>query len=196
MARRALGSRHDEQSAPLVELATVTDTSPVSPAASQPRDRLIAWSLVAAQFLLIAGIVLLPDGGAWPVPSWLAKVGTAGTWLGIVVMLIGGLGLGRGLTAAPLPNAHAQLRTGGLYRFVRHPIYTGLLLFAAAQVVSSASLVVTVTGVLLALLINVKARWEEQRLAERFPDYSAYARRTPRFVPGLTRGRGKDLAGA
>ena len=28
-----------------------------------------------------------------------------------------------------------------------------------------------------------KARWEEARLAERFPDYPEYARRTGRFIP-------------
>jgi protein-S-isoprenylcysteine O-methyltransferase Ste14 len=158
------------------------------------RNRLVAWALVAAQFLLIGAIVLLPDGGTWPVPSWLALVGTAGTWSGIVIMVGGGLGLGRGLTAAPLPNAHAQLRTGGLYRFVRHPIYTGLLLFTAAQVVASGSVAAAVSGVLLVVLINGKARWEERRLAERFPDYAAYARTTPRFVPGRTLARWRHEA--
>ena len=150
-----------------------------------PRDRLVAWSLVAVQFALIGGILLLPGRAIWNVPSWLVTASSVGTWAGIVIMLIGGLGLGRGLTAAPLPKAHAQLRTGGLYRLVRHPIYSGLLLFATAHVVSSASLGVAVMAALLALLINVKARWEEQRLIARFPGYVAYARTTPRFVPRL-----------
>ncbi len=48
-------------------------------------------------------------------------------------MVVAATALGRGLTAAPLPNSHAELRTGGLYRFVRHPIYSGLLLFAVAR---------------------------------------------------------------
>jgi protein-S-isoprenylcysteine O-methyltransferase Ste14 len=34
---------------------------------------------------------------------------------------------------------------------------------------------------------NVKARWEEARLAESYPGYRAYAARTPRFVPFLPR---------
>lgn len=97
--------------------------------------------------------------------------------------------LRRGLTAAPLPNAHARLRTSGLYRYVRHPIYTGLLLFTASQVVSSRSVPASAAGIGLLLLINVKARWEEQRLEDRFEEYSDYARATPRFVLGWPRRR-------
>jgi len=151
----------------------------------QPGHRRTAWVLVAAQFALIGIIVLLPDRTDWPVPSGLLLVGTVGSWAGIAVMIVASLGLGRGLTAAPLPNTHAKLRTGGLYRLVRHPIYTGLLLFTLAQVAASGSVLVALAGLLLVVLINVKARWEEARLAERFVEYPDYARRTPRFVPSL-----------
>jgi protein-S-isoprenylcysteine O-methyltransferase Ste14 len=98
-------------------------------------------------------------------------------------MVIGATGLGRGLTATPLPNAHAQLRTGGLYRFVRHPIYSGLLLTMASIAVASGSWFQLFTLGVLALLLTVKARWEEERLARRFEGYADYASRTPRFVP-------------
>ena len=49
------------------------------------------------------------------------------TVVGLAVMVFEAIGLGRGLTATPLPNAHAKLRTGGLYRYAQHPIYSGLL---------------------------------------------------------------------
>jgi len=35
----------------------------------------------------------------------------------------------------------------------------------------------------LVLLLNVKARWEETRLTQRFEGYADYAALTPRFVP-------------
>jgi protein-S-isoprenylcysteine O-methyltransferase Ste14 len=95
--------------------------------------------------------------------------------------------LGRGLTATPLPNAHAELRTGGLYRFARHPIYTGLLLVMGAVTLASGSLFRLLVFGLLVALLHRKARWEESRLAERFAGYAEYAARTPRFVP-FTRG--------
>lgn len=145
--------------------------------------------LVAAQFALLALIALLPAGGGWPVPWWLRVVAWTGVIGGLVLMLVAGTALGRGLTAVPIPNARAELRTGGLYRLVRHPIYTGLLLAAGSYVVASGSAWRAAAFVGLVVLLTVKARWEEVRLTRRFAGYAAYAARTPRFVPGWpTRG--------
>jgi protein-S-isoprenylcysteine O-methyltransferase Ste14 len=82
-----------------------------------------------------------------------------------------------------LPNAHAKLRTGGLYRYARHPIYSGLLLTMSSITVASGSGFRLLTLGALVLLLNVKARWEETRLAQRFEGYADYAAQTPRFVP-------------
>ena len=133
--------------------------------------------------MLIGVLLVLPKGDAWPVPTALTVACTAATVLGLAVMLIGATGLGRGLTATPLPNAHAQLRTGGLYRYARHPIYSGLMLLMAAVTVAAGSVLRLLTLAALVLLLNVKARWEETRLAQRFEGYADYAARTPRFVP-------------
>lgn len=153
------------------------------------REVVLAWTFVAVQFLLIGLVVLLPRGDAWSLPASFSLAATVGTWTGIGLMVLAAAALRRGLTAAPLPNAHARLRTSGLYRYVRHPIYTGLLLFTASQVVSSRSVPASAAGIGLLLLINVKAHWEEQRLEDRFADYSDYARATPRFVPSWPRRR-------
>ena len=139
--------------------------------------------LVAGQFVLIGILVLLPNRDDWPVPTALTVACSVATVLGLAVMVIGATGLGRGLTATPLPNAHAQLRTGGLYRYARHPIYSGLMLLMASITVASGSVLRLLTLAALVLLLNGKARWEETRLAQRFEGYADYAARTPRFVP-------------
>lgn len=151
-------------------------------------DRRTAWAMVGAQFLLLAVIILAPGGDVWSTPGALGWVVRIVAVAGLAPMAVAAAALGRGLTAAPLPNPHAQLRTGGLYRLVRHPIYSGLLLSSLAWVVASGSLVALVAAALLVGLINVKARWEERRLAERFPAYPAYAAVTPRFLPWSHRG--------
>ncbi len=137
-----------------------------------------------AQFALLSLVVLLPDREDWTVPVALDRVGQVAAGGGLLVMVAAATSLGRGLTAAPLPNEHARLRTGGLYRWVRHPIYAGLLFFALARTLPSGNAWTAAACVLLVALINGKARWEERRLADRFPDYPDYARRTPRFIPG------------
>ena len=143
--------------------------------------------LVTGQFVLIGILVLLPGRHDWPVPVALKVVCSIATVVGLAVMVIGATGLGRGLTATPLPNAHAKLRTGGLYRYARHPIYSGLLLTMASITVASGSVSRLLTLGALVLLLTVKARWEETRLIQRFQGYADYAARTPRFVPRLRR---------
>ena len=148
-----------------------------------PDDRMTARLLVACQGVLLILLVVVPGRGDWPVPRALAVVCAVVVAAGLGVMLVAGTALGRGLTATPLPNTHAQLRTAGLYRLVRHPIYSGLLLVAAASTVGTGSVPRLVVLVLLVLLLGFKARWEEVRLALRFEGYAAYAARTPRFAP-------------
>jgi len=143
--------------------------------------------LVAGQFVLIGILVLLPGRHDWPVPAALKLAYSIATVAAMAVMVIGVTELGRGLTATPLPNAHAQLRTGGLYRYARHPIYSGLLLTMASITVASGSVSRLLTLGVLVLLLTVKARWEETRLMRRFEGYADYAARTPRFVPRLRR---------
>lgn len=154
---------------------------------SSPPEVRTARLLVAGQGALLVGWVLLPGGDAWPVPEWLRVVCMVAVAVGVVVMVLAGTALGRGLTAVPLPNRHAVLRTGGLYRAVRHPIYSGLLLTVGAFTVMSGSVPRLVVFVGLVVLLHVKARWEEVRLARAFAGYREYAARTPRFVPGRRR---------
>ena len=106
---------------------------------------------------------------------------------GSCVAAAGAASLDRGLTALPLPNDRAELQTGGLYRWVRHPMYSGLLIGAATRAVTSGNRWALVTFVALAGLLTGKSNFEERYLRVRFPGYAGYAARTPRFIPRLRR---------
>jgi protein-S-isoprenylcysteine O-methyltransferase Ste14 len=85
-----------------------------------------------------------------------------------------------------LKSDHRIVDTGP-YAFVRHPIYTGIIVAGFA----SAILRGTAAGFLGAILMTVswyiKARMEEQFLREQLgtENYDAYARRVPMLVPFL-----------
>jgi protein-S-isoprenylcysteine O-methyltransferase Ste14 len=68
---------------------------------------------------------------------------------------------------------------------VRHPIYAGLLLAGGARAVGSGNRLSVVACAALGGLLRAKAGFEERHLTARFPDYPAYAARTPRFMPRL-----------
>lgn len=152
--------------------------------ADNPRDTALAWLFVLVQFALLVAIILLPPGDAWPVPDWLATVGLALEVVGVGVLLVALVNLGRSLTPLPTPVPHGELRVGGLYHWVRHPIYAGILALVVGATVRSSSLAVAAAAAALAGWFMLKARWEEQHLTRRYPGYAAYAAVTPRFVPG------------
>ena len=81
-----------------------------------------------------------------------------------------------------VPEANRLIRNG-LYRFVRHPLYT-------AYITGFAGFAMTVNEVMIwvAFLVFVVAEWvrakaEEQVLAQTFPEYETYRQRTGMFWP-------------
>lgn len=156
----------------------------MDPSASRGRrDTVIAWTFVMVQGALIAAILLLPGGSAWTVPLWLDRSAGAVEAIGLAVLLVGLINLGRSLTPLPIPVPHGKLRSDGLYRFVRHPIYSGVIALTVGSAIRSESVTVAAATVGLAGWFAIKARWEERKLRERYPGYAEYAARTPAFVP-------------
>lgn len=138
---------------------------------------------VAVQLALLAGLIFAPAGPRlFAVQMW---IGAIVQGAGLLVMLLGALQLGRALTPLPSPNTQSSLKTDGLFRFVRHPIYSGLLLWALARVLSSGGAWHALLFVALTILLHAKAAHEEKLLRDTFPDYENYAQHTPRFVPRL-----------
>jgi protein-S-isoprenylcysteine O-methyltransferase Ste14 len=146
-------------------------------------DRAIGWLFVAVQVVLLGVLIFLPGSDDWPTPQWLRTLGTVVNVLGFALLIVAALGLGSSLTAIPVPKKSGKLETGGLYRFVRHPIYTGVFMIVVALVATSGSWLHLAIGVVTMAFFSVKARWEEQRLRLEYPEYDAYARATGRFVP-------------
>lgn len=147
------------------------------------RARATAWLLVGGQMALLTLLARQPRGTSWPVPRTLRALGWVGQGAGIAVSTVAAAGLGSSLSASPLPNDQAELHTGGMYSYVRHPIYAGLLLTATSRALASGNKSSLVTVGLLGALLHVKAGFEERRLAERFPGYAEYAQGTPRLLP-------------
>lgn len=85
----------------------------------------------------------------------------------------------------PTPRPGGMLVTSGPYRWVRHPMYSAVLLAAAAAAVTAGGLADAVLWWALLAVLLVKAGLEERALVRRFPDYAAYTSRTWRFLPGL-----------
>ncbi|MHB8668237.1 MAG: methyltransferase family protein [Burkholderiales bacterium] len=136
--------------------------------------------LVAAQFALIGWLIwpLTPQAWSLPALTLLACAVALGLWT-LFHNRPGNFNI------RPEPKASGRLVTGGPYRFVRNPMYSAVLLFAAAEVVAYRDLWKIACWIALALVLVAKAILEERGLRALFPDYAAYAKRVRRFIPGI-----------
>jgi protein-S-isoprenylcysteine O-methyltransferase Ste14 len=90
----------------------------------------------------------------------------------------------RGFHAPANPTAGGVV-TGGPYRWIRHPIYSAICLFAWAAISSRPSALGVALGILLVGGALLRIVCEERLIAERYPEYRRYAAQTHRMVPYL-----------
>lgn len=159
------------------------------PRGAELNARRVGWWLVALQFVGIALLIAPVGEPLWQLPAALGAALQLVGWLSLAALLLAGLTLGRGLTAHPMPVARGDLVTRGLYRLVRHPIYSSLLLAALAIAIGDPTPLHLLAAAGLFGLINFKARFEEALLDAAYPGYAAYAARTGRFLPRLRSAR-------
>jgi protein-S-isoprenylcysteine O-methyltransferase Ste14 len=152
-------------------------------------NRLKGNLLVLGQFILIGLLIFVPSSGL-NTGSFTVFLSTLSILLllaGFVILGLSALALGKSLTAHPIPGKDAVLVTDGLYRFVKHPIYSGLLLAALGLTISGGFFPHVLFFMALVFLLNYKASFEEALLTKTYAGYADYSKKTGRFVPRLIR---------
>ncbi len=146
-------------------------------------DGLRSVVLLVLQFLMLLLLI-------WP---WTAPT----VHLAAAVGLLAGIGVGLWALSAnrpgnfnlrPAVKKGAQFITSGPYAHVRHPMYTALLLFGAGLVLLYMDWIKALCWICLLVVLNAKARIEENAMALRFPGYRDYAAMTGKFLPRMLLG--------
>jgi len=159
--------------------------APAESSKAQPTIKQIAKKAKGAFLLGLLGQTLFVT--AFPISVRPARIRAAGGLLflvGLATAIAGRFALGRSwsnIEDATIQTDHA-LVTRGVYRFIRHPIYTGdSLLLLGLQLALNSWLAVAMLAPLAVFARRAIA--EEERLAQAIPGYAAYRQRTKRFVP-------------
>lgn len=145
--------------------------------------------------IIIANIYLAPGSAAVigsPSVTWpLTALMVAGLVITIAALLHYDLGLFAGTTQLRKPSASPSpdddhdddgpLHITGLHRYVRHPLYTGIIMFLLGAIRTEFD---AATAVWAILYILIGTYFEERSLITRYgAAYETYKRQTPAYFP-------------
>lgn len=83
----------------------------------------------------------------------------------------------------PEPKPNGEFTQKGAYKYIRHPMYTGLILIAAALTLSNLDLIPFLVFAVLVYVLDEKSTLEEILLAKMHPEYKNYQAKTKKFIP-------------
>jgi len=134
--------------------------------------------LVIIQFACFGFFIFI--GGMVSKNNWIAiqVIGFIISVWGVIAMKIGNFNV------QPEVKPSAKFITNGPYKFIRNPMYSGLILFFGASIISNYSHLRLTIFVLLIYVFLEKIKLEEQFLFDRFgDDYLKYKKNSYRLIP-------------
>ena len=162
----------------------------------QERKRYPIWLSVFICYTVFTFFlyILFPQALAWAtmqIPLWSRLIGV---FLGLIALLLFvwiHRNLGSNLSFRLQIKKSQTLVTDGLYRWIRHPMYTAFYVLHIAVFFLTANWFIGVTWVAgLTIIISLRIKTEEAMLLARFGDqYDQYMERTGRFVPRINRSK-------
>ena len=130
-------------------------------------------------------------------PNWMnwSKIGMPDSirWLGVGIGVLCAFGIywlfssiGSGITPTSATRKEHKLVTRGIYRWIRHPLYTIGSSFIVSFGMMADNWFITAFGILAFILMASRTPKEEANLIEKFGDeYREYMKRTGRYLPRL-----------
>jgi len=143
-----------------------------------------AWVLAQALVLSLAAAIPVITGmnSLRPLHS-VQWVGALLTAIGLFFAVAAWAALGNAMTPFPAPRNHAALCMRGAYAWVRHPMYTGMIVGAFGWALFWRSSLGLAFTVLVFVFLDRKAALEEAWLREKFRDYADYQERVKKLIP-------------
>ncbi len=139
---------------------------------------------VTLQLVLMLALVFLTFGAdpesitSLHLPEWTRHVSRVLLFSGLVLAAWARASLGRAFQVPPDPKSDVELQTGGIYKVLRHPMYTAVALLTVGLFLARPSVPMAAVGLFLVIVLLLKSRHEERLLLERYPAYETYRSRT------------------
>lgn len=141
-------------------------------------DWLLTWTMVILQFSMLG--LLLFTGPILPRETASLVLYIIG---GIIILwAIQSIRLGN-LSILPFVREGGYMVAKGPYKYIRHPMYTGLIFIAWGLVANEITILRILCALVLTLVLIVKLHVEEEYLKRSFPPYLDYQKRTKKLFP-------------
>ena len=144
---------------------------------------------VVVQCLLFALLIFAPSHAEfWPwstLPEGMQVFGTLLMTIGALVAIAAGIQMGRRLTPLPYPAKDARLLTRGVYTWVRHPMYFGVIALSIGWALYVRGALSLGYAAAIVVFFDIKSRREEIWLAQHFEGYAEYRQRVRKLIPFL-----------
>ncbi len=105
--------------------------------------------------------------------------------VGLLVIVLAFASLRGAIQIAPEPKRGAQLVESGIYKYLRHPIYTGIIFCLLGRLLRQPTIWLAVAAAMVMIFLFFKSRFEEKLLLAVYPGYADYRRSTWGLFPGL-----------
>ena len=157
------------------------NTKPMNPIKFR---KTIAWVLI--QTGLLCFFIFCPFRIPLNMPCFVRYLGFFFLFGGTLIVMISEISLKRNLTTTPEPISGGYQVTSGLYHFVRHPMYSGIILMGLGFGIWMNDLIKILLTAGIFIFLDIKSRAEEKWLEKTFSGYVSYKKQvTKKFIPWL-----------
>jgi protein-S-isoprenylcysteine O-methyltransferase Ste14 len=160
----------------------------------QPRDNVKGWDRLITSLSIFPTLAVPVVAGLDERFGWSPQLAPAVQFSGLVLFALGQGVFSWAMASNKFFSTAVRIQmerdhtvaTGGPYRYVRHPGYTGFIASFCGTALALGSLWALIPAGLLACLLVVRTALEDRALQEELPGYKEYAQRVHyRLLPGI-----------
>jgi protein-S-isoprenylcysteine O-methyltransferase Ste14 len=102
---------------------------------------------------------------------------------GVVIVLAALFTFNQRVTPNPVPLETARLRTNGIYGYIRHPMYSSVILFLIGFTLFERAYYSFFLNIVVVIFLLFKIKFEEIELGKHFPEYKSFQAKTKKLIP-------------
>lgn len=141
------------------------------------------WVWITVQAILFSLLIFADFGRNFEATTMTITIARVLEGLALAILFVSIYDLRHSLSIAPQPVENGELQSGGIYKYIRHPMYTAVFLVTTGIALNSGSYWKFVVALLIFIFFRIKTQYEEGLLKAKHPGYKKYMKNTGKYFP-------------